>query len=201
MEAPILTLADMAESKIREIIAEREEDCAIRVRVRQNGPMAFNYSMQFVGLDERAEDDTLIDDQGIPLFIDAASIPMLRGATLKYIKDDTGSGFMFDNPNKTELMNNPIAVKVHEVIQEQINPGIASHGGAVTLVDIKGDQAYIRFSGGCQGCGMADVTLKDGVEKAILDAAPEIRGVVDATNHADGENPYFAGDGNDGGQA
>ncbi len=199
MEAPILTLAEMAETKIKEILSERDEKSAIRVRVRQNGPMAFNYSMQFVGLDEQTEDDTALDDQGITLFVDSESIPLLRGSTLKFIKDDSGSGFLFDNPNKTELMDNPIALRVHEVIQEQINPGIASHGGAVTLSDIQEDRAYIRFSGGCQGCGMADVTLKDGVEKAILDAVPEIREIIDATNHADGENPYFKGDG-EGGQ-
>jgi len=149
--------------------------------------------MQFVGLDECDEDDQRIESNDLQFFIDESSTKLLRGSTLRYISDDTGSGFSFDNPNKTELMGNPLAVEVHEVIQEQINPGIASHGGIVTLVDVKEDCAYIRFGGGCQGCGMADVTLKEGVEKAIVESVDGIERVVDATNHADGADPYFQG--------
>jgi len=193
MESAILTVDEMAATKIHELLAERDEKSAIRIRVQQNGPMAFRYSMQFIAPEEHDSNDQVCEERDIRFVFDPNTVELLQGSTLKYISDDSGSGFSFDNPNKTELMNNPVAVKIHQVIQEQINPGIAAHGGVVTLVDVFEDCAYIRFGGGCQGCGMADVTLKDGVEKTILEAIPEIKRVVDATNHADGHNPYFQG--------
>ena len=77
------------------------------------------------------------------------------------------------------------------VLEEQINPSVASHGGHISLVDVQGDTAYIRLEGGCQGCGMADVTLKQGVATAIQRVAPGIINVLDVTDHAGGNNPYY----------
>jgi Fe-S cluster biogenesis protein NfuA len=82
-------------------------------------------------------------------------------------------------------------VAVQKVLDEQINPGVAGHGGHISLVDVTDNIAFIRLEGGCQGCGMADVTLKQGVEVAILDAVPTITAVMDTTDHGDGKNPYF----------
>ena len=191
MNAPLLSLEEVAEKKIREVLVERDDDSAIRVRVTMKGAMAYHYGMQFVDKAEQTPEDETVDHEGVIFLVDPESVPLLQGSTLKYVNDDSGSGFTFENPNKTPLMENPIAVKVHEVIQDQINPGVASHGGSVDLVDVQGDKAFIRFSGGCQGCGQADVTLKDGVENTILTSVPEIKHVVDGTNHAEGENPYF----------
>jgi Fe/S biogenesis protein NfuA len=77
------------------------------------------------------------------------------------------------------------------VIDEQVNPGIASHGGRATLIDVKDMVVYVELGGGCQGCAMASVTLKQGVERMIKHAVPEIREVIDTTDHAGGTNPYF----------
>jgi Fe-S cluster biogenesis protein NfuA len=85
----------------------------------------------------------------------------------------------------------PEGLAVRKVLDEQINPSVASHGGHIALVDIQGDTVFIRLEGGCQGCGMADVTLKQGVEVAIKQAVPSINHVLDSTDHAGGENPYF----------
>ncbi len=191
MTTPLLSLEELADKKIREVLLERDDDSVIRVRVSMKSAMAYHYGMQFVDRAEQTPDDETIDHDGVMFLIDPESAPLLQGSTLKYVNDDSGSGFTFDNPNKTPLMENPVAVRVHEVIQEKINPGVASHGGSVDLVDVQGDKAFIRFSGGCQGCGQADVTLKDGVENTILSEVPEIHHVVDGTNHAEGENPYF----------
>ena len=88
-------------------------------------------------------------------------------------------------------LNSPEAAAIFDVLDQQVNPAVASHGGHISLVDVRGDTAYIRLEGGCQGCGMADVTLKQGVESAIREVAPAILTVLDATDHAGGTNPYF----------
>ncbi|MGH7387102.1 MAG: NifU family protein, partial [Candidatus Methylomirabilales bacterium] len=89
------------------------------------------------------------------------------------------------------LWTDPKAQAVQEAIDTQINPGVASHGGHVALLDVKDDIAYIALGGGCQGCGMADVTLKQGIEVLLKEAVPEIRQVIDTTDHAAGKNPFY----------
>ena len=88
-------------------------------------------------------------------------------------------------------LDTPEGIAVKQVLDEQINPSVAMHGGHIALVDVQGDTVFIRLEGGCQGCGMADVTLKQGVEVAIKQAVPSINAVLDSTDHAGGENPYF----------
>jgi Fe-S cluster biogenesis protein NfuA len=88
-------------------------------------------------------------------------------------------------------LNSTEAAAIYDVLDEQVNPAVASHGGHISLVDVQGDTAYIRLEGGCQGCGLADVTLKQGVETAIRQAVPSIAAVLDTTDHAGGTNPYF----------
>ncbi len=88
-------------------------------------------------------------------------------------------------------LDSPLAKKVQAVIDTDINPGVASHGGFVELMDVQEDKAYVRLGGGCQGCGMVNVTLKQGIEKRIRQAIPEISQVIDTTDHAGGTNPYY----------
>jgi Fe-S cluster biogenesis protein NfuA len=89
-------------------------------------------------------------------------------------------------------LETPIAIAVQGVLDEKVNPAVASHGGHIALIDVQESTAYIRLEGGCQGCGMADVTLKQGVEKEILAAVPEITAVLDSTDHNSGDNPYYS---------
>ncbi len=89
-------------------------------------------------------------------------------------------------------LETPVAIAVQTVLDEKINPAVASHGGHIALIDIQESTAYIRLEGGCQGCGMADVTLKQGVEKEILEAVPEITAVLDTADHDAGSNPYYS---------
>ena len=89
------------------------------------------------------------------------------------------------------MAEGPVADRVRAVLEQQINPAIAGHGGIAQLVAVEGDTAYLRLGGGCQGCGLASVTLGQGIEVAIKNAVPEITEVVDVTDHASGENPYY----------
>jgi Fe-S cluster biogenesis protein NfuA len=89
-------------------------------------------------------------------------------------------------------LETPVGLAVKQVIDERINPSVSSHGGHIALVDVQEDTVYIRLEGGCQGCGMADVTLKQGIEVEIIKSVPQITAVRDTTDHADGSNPYFS---------
>jgi Fe-S cluster biogenesis protein NfuA len=90
------------------------------------------------------------------------------------------------------LPSEAMRARVQQVLDEQINPGVASHGGFVELLDVQDDNIFIRMGGGCQGCGAADITLKQGIERLIREAVPQVREVLDTTDHASGQNPFYA---------
>ena len=186
----MLTITDSAKKKFISLLeAEEEPGQALRVAVKGRGPGGFRYELGFVGEDDKGAEDIVIDADGLRVFIDPESAPKLQGATVDFVDGITESGFRIDNPNSG--WDNPKAAVVQQVIDTQINPAVASHGGHVTLLDVKDDIAYIALGGGCQGCGMADVTLKQGIEVMIKEAVPEIRQIVDTTDHAGGSNPYY----------
>jgi len=186
----MLTITDSAKKKFISLLeGEEEPGQALRVAVKGRGPGGFQYELGFVGEDDKGAEDIVIDAGGLRVFIDPESAPKLQGATVDFVDGITESGFRIDNPNSG--WDNPRAAVVQQVIDTQINPAVASHGGHVTLLDVKDDVAYIALGGGCQGCGMADVTLKQGIEVMIKEAVPEIRQIVDTTDHAGGSNPYY----------
>ncbi|MGH7433534.1 MAG: iron-sulfur cluster assembly accessory protein [Candidatus Methylomirabilales bacterium] len=186
----MLTITDAAKKKILALFeGEEQKDLALRVAIRGRGPGGFRYELQFVGAGERGAEDTVVKAGGFDVLVDPDSAPNLKGATVDFLDGVTESGFKIDNPNP--LWTDPKAQAVQEAIDSQINPGVASHGGHVALLDVKDDIAYIALGGGCQGCGMADVTLKQGIEVLLKEAVPEIRQVIDTTDHAAGKNPYY----------
>ena len=186
----MITITDTAKQKILEVRdAEDRKEKGLRVGVKGRGPEGFVYDLRFAGEDEKGPDDIVIDGGGFNVFVDAASAPKLKGATLDYIDNLKGTGFKIDNPNP--VWDDPRALAVQQVIDSEINPGVASHGGFITLLDVRDDIAYIALGGGCQGCGMADVTLKQGIEVMIKQAVPEIRQIIDTTDHAGGQNPFY----------
>ena len=186
----MLTITDAAKKKVLALLeGEEQKDLALRVAIRGRGPGGFRYELQFVGAGERGAEDTVVNAGGFDVLVDPDSAPNLKGATVDFLDGVTESGFKIDNPNP--LWTDPKAQAVQEVIDTQINPGVASHGGHVALLDVKDDIAYIALGGGCQGCGMADVTLKQGIEVLLKEAVPEIHQVIDTTDHAAGKNPYY----------
>jgi Fe/S biogenesis protein NfuA len=104
----------------------------------------------------------------------------------------TGAGNPNVKPLGSEPLSGPLADRVQQVLEQRINPGIAMHGGAVSLVDIRDNVVYLRMSGGCQGCGMASVTLTQGIKQVLQEAVPEIVEIRDVTDHASGTDPYFS---------
>ena len=191
MTEPILSVTDAAADKIRAAkVSEGRDDAALRVMVREDGAK-FQYGLRLVDTDSKEADDSVIHLDGIDLYLDRESVPRLQGATLDYVEEVSGAGLKFENPNQTALASHPLAGRVQEVLDDRVNPGLAAHGGVVSLVGIEEARVVLRFGGGCQGCGMADLTMKEGVAAQLKQQIPEIGEVVDATDHASGENPYF----------
>jgi Fe/S biogenesis protein NfuA len=191
METPLLELDPGARSRLAEMRdAGRFDGSALRVSVRERGA-AFHYALERVDAGSRDAADLVVELDGIRVYVDAQSAPLLRGATLRYVDGLSGGGFRFENPNRPRLLELPLAGRVQRVLDEEINPGVAAHGGRVTLVDVQGDRVVIEFGGGCQGCGMAELTLREGVAATLRSAIPEIAEVVDATDHEAGKSPYL----------
>ena len=186
----MITLSNGAREQILGLMkADGRPGLALRFGVSGRGPGGFQYRLGFVESADRQPGDTIVDANGFEVFVDAESAPSLQGVQVDYVDGPQGSGFKIDNPNP--LWADPKALAVQRVLDEEINPAVASHGGWVALLDVKDDVVYVQLGGGCQGCGMVDVTLKQGIEVRIREVVPTIREVVDTTDHAGGSNPYY----------
>jgi Fe/S biogenesis protein NfuA len=197
---PLVNVTDEARSKILEVRAGESDPDSLALWVEVSGQAggAYTYEMYFRPIAEAGAEDVLQRHDDLSIVIAAEGIDKLVGATL----DFTGAGMVMQNPNRPSAsppmggrppadLTGELSQRVLMVLEEQINPQIASHGGRADLVAVEESIAYLRLSGGCQGCGMASVTLSQGIEVAILDAIPEITEVVDVTDHASGANPYY----------
>lgn len=186
----MITVTESARAKIVELLkSQGREGLLLRAAIAGRGPGGFQYRLGFVGDEERRADDRVVDAGGFRILVDADSVPNLEGASIDFVDGPQGSGFKIENPNP--LWKDPTAMRVQQVLDDEINPAVASHGGWVTLLEVKDDVAYIQLGGGCQGCGMVDVTLKQGIEVRIREAVPSIREIIDSTDHAGGKNPYY----------
>ncbi|MCJ7671340.1 MAG: NifU family protein [Acidimicrobiia bacterium] len=198
---PILEITDAARDKILEVRAAESDADTLALWVEVSGEQAgaYTYAMELRPLAGAGDGDVVQRHDDLSIVLGAESVEQLVGATL----DFTSAGMVMQNPNKPlppavgrpdmpePDLSSPLAQRVVAVLEEQINPAIASHGGRADLVAVEDGAAYLRLSGGCQGCGMAAATLSQGIEVAILEEIPEIDRVIDVTDHASGANPYF----------
>lgn len=185
----MITVTDAARKKLIEIMqAKQQQGAALRLRITGRGSEEFNYDLRFIDPETCAEGDTLIELEGLPLLIDAETATHLPGTVIDY-SGLAGGGLRIDNPNP--VWEDETARAVAQVIAKQINPGVRAHGGYVNLIDVQDGVAYISMNGGCQGCGVAAITLRHGIEKTIREAVPAIQSVVDTTDHTQGKNPFF----------
>lgn len=159
------------------------------------GPQ-FSYELAFVPLADRADNWIEERHDDLAVIFPKADSGKLEGAILEM----TDQGLAMNNPNRPATpemsapagdLSGPLVDQIHQVLTEQVNPAIASHGGGAELVSVDGTIAYLRLFGGCQGCGLAQVTLKQGIEKILLESIDELTQVVDVTDHASGDNPYY----------
>jgi Fe/S biogenesis protein NfuA len=191
----MLNFTEKARERVLAFMEGEETPVALRVAVQAGSPLAPQYELALVDETDREPGDTVLEPGGFKVYVDERSAPRLEGATIDWVENLNGGGFNIENPNirriGSEAPTGELAEKVSHLIDTRINPAVASHGGHVTLVDVEDDVVYVQLSGGCQGCGMATVTLRQGIERMLREACPEIADVVDVTDHSRGTNPYY----------
>ena len=190
----MMEVTELARKKVLEVAeAQDRAGAGLRITVTGGGTAMAEFGLQFVGQDEFNDDDTVFDAGEFKICMDPASAKFLEGAKVDFIDETSGAGFKIDAPKAfPPKPSGPVAEKIQKVIDERINPSLAGHGGRVSLEGLKDDIAFLRFGGGCHGCGMVNTTLKDGVEVMIKEEVPEITAVQDVTDHSSGDNPYYS---------
>jgi Fe/S biogenesis protein NfuA len=197
-DTTILSIAPDALDMIRQLRDNEpgDEEFALSIEVTGFRGPQFTYELAFVPLSDKAENWVLERHDDLAVIFPKADSGKLDGAALELSEQ----GLAMNNPNAPAPpamsapagdLEGPLVDRVQQVLQEQVNPAIASHGGGAELVSVDGTIAYLRLFGGCQGCGLAQVTLKQGIERIILESIPELSQVVDVTDHASGEDPYY----------
>lgn len=199
----IIEITASAVAKIKELIDGRErQDLAVRVLLRGRLPGGkFQTEFKFVPQEERDENDVVQDTGAFQLYLDPSAAGSLQGAQVDFDESKYSSGFHIEYPPDNYYpagvkakrdWEDPLAIAVQDVIDNHINPGVAAHGGWVLLLDVKDGAAYVEMGGGCQGCGLAAMTLRQGIEASIVEMVPGITHIVDVTDHEEGDNPYYA---------
>jgi Fe/S biogenesis protein NfuA len=198
-EPTLLRVADDALEMIRSLREQEPGDEEYGLLIEVTGIRAgqFQYELSFSPVSDVREGTRIERHGDLPIILREVDVEKLEGSSLS-ITDD---GLAMNNPNTPASptlgapppgeLSGPLADQIRQVLTEQVNPAIASHGGMAELVSVDGSVAYMRLGGGCQGCGMAAVTLKQGIERILLEAIPEVTEVVDVTDHAGGDNPYY----------
>ncbi len=189
----MITFSNEAITKIGEYVEQIDGCLGVRIVARRLGQHRFNYDITLVTDKDIRDSDEVTGLGSFGCYLDSDSSANLEGASVDWVSDLSGAGFKIDNPQAVISWDDPVAQKVQEVLDEKVAPSLAGHGGWVELTAVEGDAAYIQFGGGCHGCGMSSVTLKEGIETAILAEVPEIKRVLDGTDHSTGENPYYNG--------
>ena len=187
----MIGISDKAREMLLQFQQKADDDIerVLRVEIIGRGEKGFRYDLNLVDLQEKEESDIACEVDGMTVLVAERSAQYMEGATLDFVETLMGGGFQFENPNP--MWVDEISVAVAEVIQTDVSPMVASHGGTVELLGVDGDKAIIAFGGGCQGCGMVDVTLKQGIEVVIQQKVPSITSIVDATDHEAGTNPFY----------
>ncbi|WJG09331.1 Fe-S biogenesis protein NfuA [Aliiglaciecola sp. LCG003] len=192
----MITISESAQAHFAKLLENQEPDTHIRVFVVNPGTPGAECGVSYCPPDAVEESDTTFEFNGFDAVVDLESAPFLEEAVIDFVTDQMGSQLTLKAPNaKARKVDEdaPLAERISYMIEAEINPQLASHGGKVSLMEItpKGE-AILQFGGGCNGCSMVDVTLKDGIEKQMLAAfSGEITAVKDATEHEAGEHSYY----------
>jgi Fe/S biogenesis protein NfuA len=194
----ILTVTEVAIAKILELREAEDDPAGLALRVAVTGIRGpeYTYDLTFEPVADAEDTDNLYQQGDLPVLIPADSMDQLAGATLDM--PTTDGGLVLRNPNRPDPLagvdldlSGTTAEKVQQLLEQQINPGLAAHGGFAELKGVDGDKVYVLMGGGCQGCAVSAMTLREGIAASITSAIPEITEVIDVTDHDAGENPYY----------
>ncbi len=189
----MITFTDNAKDKVHFYMKDRAGG-AWAIRIRTSGPTKFDFSLEEVI--KKNPTDNLLQVDDFQVIVDAKTAQSLAGATVDFVETPFSQGFKVEtkavavDPKGPDL-SDPVVQQINDLLTKEINPSLASHGGVARLLEVKNQIVYLQLGGGCQGCGSATATLKQGIETRIKEAIPSIISVVDQTDHASGTNPYF----------
>ncbi|TCP96845.1 Fe/S biogenesis protein NfuA [Cricetibacter osteomyelitidis] len=191
-----INISEAAQAHFVRLLETQEEGTNIRIFVVNPGSPNAECGVSYCPANSVESTDTELKYNGFSAFIDEISLPFLEDAEIDYVTEEMGSQLTLKAPNakmRKVADDAPLIERVEYIIQTQINPQLASHGGRITLMEITEDgYAILQFGGGCNGCSMVDVTLKDGVEKQLVNMFPgELNGAKDITEHQRGEHSYY----------
>jgi Fe/S biogenesis protein NfuA len=201
VDAAVLRVTDTARAHILGLRAEEEGGDGLGLRIEVTGirGVEYTYDLGFEPVDEATGDDVVTDDGGLPVIIPLLSAEKLRGATLDLPANETQGGLVLRNPNRPDPLSGKhleltgdVAERVAQLLEQQINPALAAHGGYAELKGVEGESVYVTMGGGCQGCAVSAMTLRDGIAASIKEAIPEVREVIDVTDHDAGATPYYS---------
>ena len=195
----MIHISEAAQAHFRKLI-EREAipGLGVRLAARDPGTPRADVSLEFAESAELTGDEWAVDCEGFTVWLDAPSVPYLDGAEIDYEAKATGGQLQIRAPRIKGVAPDAAASLVERVrwmLEQEINPQLAQHKGHVSLQEVTAAGVVVlRFGGGCHGCGMADVTLKQGIEKTLLEKVPGVTAVRDATDHDTGDAPYMPRD-------
>jgi Fe/S biogenesis protein NfuA len=199
----VIEVTPRAVDKVLEIRASEPDPETLGLRIEVTGSVGvdYQYDLSLEPLEETAPEDSVVERDGLTVIVPANSLEQLRGATLDLPSATGQGGLVIRNPNRPNPLagldlelQGTIAEKVQTLLEQSINPSLAAHGGYATLVGVKEDTSdvYLTMGGGCQGCSMSRLTLTQGIQTAIKEAMPEVNEVIDVTDHAQGDNPFYS---------
>lgn len=191
-----IQISEAAQAHFCRLLEQQEEGTNIRIFVVSPGTPGAECGVSYCPANAVEATDTEMKYEGFSAFVDEISLPFLDDAEIDYVTEELGAQLTLKAPNakmRKVADDAPLIERVDYVIQTQINPQLAGHGGKITLVELTDDgYAVLQFGGGCNGCSMVDVTLKEGIEKQLVSLFPnELKGAKDATEHQRGEHSYY----------
>ncbi len=192
----MIDISASAQAYLGELLAKQEDDdVAIRVFVAQPGTPHAETCIAYCRSGEEQEGDLPVAYDAFTAWFEERSVPYLEDAVVDYQEDQMGGQLTIKAPNARVPKvgdDAPLEDRINYVLYNEINPGLAAHGGMVTLMEIVEESvALLQFGGGCQGCSAVDMTLKNSVERSLLDQIPELTEIRDATDHSLSENAYY----------
>jgi Fe/S biogenesis protein NfuA len=192
----MVTITESAQEYLKGLLDKQDvENMAIRMFVSNPGTPSAETCIAYCRPGEEEEDDQKVEFKGFNTFFECRSLPFLEDAKVDYNPDQMGGQLTIRAPNSKMPQvtdDSPLEDKINYVLYNDVNPGLAAHGGQVELLEITDDMfAVLKFGGGCQGCSAVDLTLKEGVEKTLKEKVPEVAGVRDVTDHSDTSNAFY----------
>ncbi len=194
----MIQILEGAQRHFRRLIEDQDmPGLGVKLAADHPGTARADCRLEFCEPADLSGDEWAIDCDGFTLYVDAASVAYLDAAEIDFVANATGGQLAIKAPNlkaREPGVDASLPERLRHVIETEINPSLASHGGRVALEELRNDGAVVlRFGGGCQGCGMVGTTLREGIERTLREKFPEITAVLDATDHASGTSPYYRG--------